>query len=138
MNERRKPNAMLIELVIVILFFAISASIILQLFVAAHDRSVQSDVENTAVLTAEDIVERFAASSLGADAFFEDLGWIEEPNGYGLQTSVDGHTLRLVSTGSTEDTTAGTLDDLTLTIYDSDREVVSLPMVRYTPKEDTP
>ena len=75
MNSTRKPNAMLIELVIVILFFAISAGIILQLFVAASDRSGQSATDSNALLMTEDVAERFVASKLPVDEFFAALGW---------------------------------------------------------------
>lgn len=54
-----KRNAFLVEIVIVILFFSISVSVILQLFVAAHQKSQQSRDTNVAMIKAQEIAEGF-------------------------------------------------------------------------------
>lgn len=139
MNSKRKPNAMLIELVIVILFFSISAGIILQLFVAAHDRSRQSAMDNEMTLVAEDIAERFAVSTLDADAFFLSGGWAGEADAYTRTLTLEsGREVQLSVTGAQQETQAGTLDVFALVAYDGDREIMNLPVSRYLPKEATP
>lgn len=136
MNGARKPNAMLIELVIVILFFSISAGIMLQLFVAANDRGRQNSVNSTAVMLAEDTAELFAASHDTLEAYFSDAGWVLSPEGYERSIEMDDRLLRMVAQGETEQTEAGTLDTVTLTVYDGERAAVILPMARYVPGED--
>lgn len=139
MNGTRKPNAMLIELVIVILFFSISAGIILQLFVAANERGHQNDVDNTAMLLAEDVAERLAVSTQTLDAFFMGDGWVQKDDAYVRQESAyAGRRLQLTARGATEEREAGTLDSVELTIYDGDRAVLSMPVARYLPMEVTP
>ena len=139
MNSKRKPNAMLIELVIVILFFSISAGIILQLFVAAHDRSRQSAMDNEMTLVAEDIAERFAVSTLASEAFFLGDGWTGNTDAYSRTLDLQsGREVQLSVTGTQQETQAGTLDIFTLVAYDGDREIMSLPVSRYLPKEATP
>lgn len=139
MNGARKPNAMLIELVIVILFFSISAGIILQLFVAAHDRSMQSDTDTAALLLSEDMAERFAASDLPLDAFLDADGWTSILGNHEKTLTPDGaRPLRMALDGSTLDMGPGALDTLTLTVYDGERVCVTLPINRYTAREGMP
>lgn len=137
MNGGQKRNSMLIELIIVILFFSISVSIIMQLFVAASERSKQSEAENLAVFYAEDIAERFIASGEALDAFFAD-GWTQAGDGWERALDADGRALRMVAGGTEEETAAGTLATLDVTIYDGDRVAASLPVSRYIPGEGTP
>lgn len=138
MNGTRKPNTMLVELVIVILFFAISASVILQLFVAAGSRSAQSTTDSAALLMAEDFAERFAASKLPADAFLEADGFTQEGETYARNAEAGNRTVTLTVSGADEETGAGVLDTLHLAVYDKERAVLTLPVSRYLPKEDLP
>ncbi len=132
-----KPNTLLIELVIVLLFFSLSAAVILQLFVATHDRQLRNEVESGATLLAEDISARFAASDLDAKVFFAADGWAETEGGYSRTTVVAGRTLTLSLEGAAEQTAAGKLDDFLLTILRDGERVVSLPLARYIPGEET-
>lgn len=138
MNGSRKPNAMLIELVIVILFFSISAGIILQLFVAASNKSIQSSADTSATLIAEDVAERFAVSREEADTFFSADGWTQTEDGYERQTQAAGRTYRVAVQCDTQETAAGTYDAVTVSVYDGAREAIVLPADRYLPKEATP
>lgn len=138
MNGTRKPNTMLIELVIVILFFAISAAVILQLFAAAGTRSAQNTTDSTALLMAEDFAERFAASTLPADAFLEAEGYAQDGDVYTRTAAAGKRTLTLTVSGNSEQTSAGALDALHLAVYDQERAVLTLPVSRYLPKEGTP
>lgn len=140
MNKTRKPNAMLVELVIVILFFALSASIILQLFVAASNRSVQSATDASALLHAEDFAERFSVSPLGTEVFCIKDGFENTAEGNFAKTleAANGRAVRMVVSGEVEQLDAGVLDDLSLTLYDGERTIVHMPVSRYTPKEVTP
>ncbi len=53
-----KKNPALIELIIVIFFFSLSAAIIVQLFAASYQISRQSYRESIAVIRAQDIIEQ--------------------------------------------------------------------------------
>lgn len=68
MRNIQRLNTFLVEMVIVILFFALSASVTLQLFVAAHNKSVQSQEINIAGVKAQEVLE--AARGAGTDSTF--------------------------------------------------------------------
>lgn len=134
--NKQKPNAMLIELVIVILFFSLSAGIILQLYVAAGDRTLQDATDSFATLYAEDFAERFAASDAAAEAFFLADGWSAAGDAYTKDIEAqNGRTLGMTADVSTVESEAGVLDSMTLTLHDGEREAIAIPVNRYMPKE---
>lgn len=56
-------NSFFVEIIIVILFFAISAAVTLQLFVAANNRAQQSSDLSVAVIKAQNIAEQIKGLS---------------------------------------------------------------------------
>jgi len=125
----------LIELVIVLLFFSLSAAVILQLFVAAHERSVRSEVASIGTLLAEDISGRFAVSELVAEDFFAEDGWTTDAAGYMREAWAGDNRLTMTAHGGTEKTPAGMLDQWTLTVFSGEDSIISVPMARYVPEE---
>lgn len=123
----------MIELVIVLLFFSLSMSIILQLFVAAYEKKIDNILCNTATIMAEDILERASASTLAIDDFFIEEGWMYEEGRYVQDAEIDGRAVRLTASGAREATTGGMLDNYLLTVQYGDREIITLPIVRYLP-----
>ncbi|MCL1963764.1 MAG: hypothetical protein FWF69_01715 [Firmicutes bacterium] len=156
MKKVSRPNTLLLELVIVLLFFSLSACVILQLFVAAHDKSVRSVVGSWALMEAEDIAEKFAASQADKDTFFAQADWRPRGEGYERYVEANGRALLCLVAGETRNTPAGYLDDLTLTLYktqtppsgsgemprcitiDGEHPLVTLPLTRYRHGEGTP
>jgi len=138
MKKASKPNALLIELVIVLLFFSLSTAVILQLFVAAHDKSMKSGVGTEAMMISEDLAERFAVSSLEVHAFFEQEGWAPRDAGYEHGVKIGVRDLLYVVQGETKEGPAGSLDDFIMAVYDGDSTVLTIPLARYIPKEGTP
>lgn len=138
MNKTSKPNSMLIELVIVLLFFSLSAAVILQLFFAAHNASVRASVDSSALMMAEDVAERFSVSDLTADAFLAADGWTMQDDHFTRDVTEQKRTLRFTANTASEPAAAGTLETMSLTVTDGDTEIVTLPIVRYTPEEGTP
>ena len=137
-SRRSKPNAILIELVIVLLFFSLSAAVILQLFMAAHEKSVRGDVNSEALMMAEDLADRFYVSPLEAQAFFAQDGWSAADGGFEKVGEAGSRSLRFAISGETRDTQVGALDDYLLAVYDGEMEIVALPVLRYAPREVTP
>lgn len=58
MKRIRKSNTFLIEMIIVILFFALSVAVITQLFATSHRDSTLSADTNSAMLRAESVAEQ--------------------------------------------------------------------------------
>lgn len=59
-HEPDKSNVLLTELVIVILFFALTAVTVMQVFVAAHQKSRHSALVSKATVVAQDIAEQLS------------------------------------------------------------------------------
>jgi hypothetical protein len=62
-RDSNQINSFFIEIIIVILFFSISAAVTLQLFVAANNRAQQSSDLSVAVIKAQDIAEQIKGIS---------------------------------------------------------------------------
>lgn len=71
-RDSNQLNSFFIEIIIVILFFSISAAVTLQLFVAANNRAQQSSDLSVAVIKAQDIAEQFKGLS-SLDELTEEL-----------------------------------------------------------------
>ncbi|MEF9920277.1 MAG: hypothetical protein RR945_07545 [Erysipelotrichaceae bacterium] len=57
-NERSSPSiAYLVEIIIVILFFAISSAICVQVFVASHKLSEDAQIRNQTLMKAQTVIE---------------------------------------------------------------------------------
>lgn len=74
-NTNGKANPFFIEMIVVIFFFALSAAVILQVFVGSHQRSLLSRDQNNALMEVQALAEEFKAdddenplSFLGEDA----------------------------------------------------------------------
>ncbi len=142
MKKAGKPNSLLIELVIVLLFFSLSASVILQLFVATHNKSTHSKVGSAALMLAEDLNDRFAVSDLAIETFLAASGWVPaedgDANAYVRTVNLEGRALEVAVTGAQQTSEAGVLDEYAIDVYDRGDVIIHLPMVRYSPREVTP
>lgn len=73
-TSRRNPA--LVELVLVILFLAITASVLAQTFAKARTMSADSRAQTAGLITAQDIIERWKADPTDTAALFPaDDGW---------------------------------------------------------------
>ena len=73
MNKSRNPA--LIELIIVIFFFSLSASVIVQLFMASHSFSVQSEIAGNVLIMSQDWLEQLKSDPDKTDEILSD--WIK-------------------------------------------------------------
>lgn len=134
MHQGRR-NILLIELIIVILFFSLSAVVTLQVFAKAHQRTAQSKLITQALIAAEDWAEQVCVSDDPA-AYLGQNGW----------TSADGASFQHK---------AFDLIDLTIEIHPEAREagtyyrmqiqasdtlngdvLTDMPISRYVPAEE--
>ncbi len=139
MSKTGKPNSLLIELVIVLLFFSLSAVVILEVFVAAHDKSVGSVVGSEGTFMAEDLAERFYASSMDPEAFLLEEGFVKAgENLYAHEARVNKYIITLSAAVSREQEPWGSLDTIELTLRFGNSAFLTVPAVRYMPKEGTP
>lgn len=79
MKMAGKKNLALIELILVILFFALSAVVLVQVFVKAKSMSDTSRASTLGLVTAQDLVEQLKAAPEEADRILSEAsGWARE------------------------------------------------------------
>ena len=98
MNQRGNRNPALVELILVLLFFALSSVILVQVFVKAHFTSEESRAQTLGLLKAQDVIERWKENPGEPEAVFtpED-GWKETAGESG-----DARTFLMSCTGELE------------------------------------
>ena len=142
MKEGSRANALLVELLLVIFFFMISAAILVQVFADAKLKSRTANAYNETMLEAQNIAEDLYASNdpdavlTGYGFTAQDGGWILEKDGYSLKITfreeeTDTGVIRTYDVSGVEVThdSAGTEKETVL---------LTLPSTRYIPKEVSP
>ena len=71
----KKRNLALVELTLVILFMALSAAVLVQVFAAARSTSDESRAQTVGQAMAQDILERWKAGEAASTLFAEADGW---------------------------------------------------------------
>ena len=74
MHNRNKTNVLLVEILIVILFFMLSATVLVQVFATAKNMATQAAVETRALAEAQNTTEAMYASS-GIEETLSELGF---------------------------------------------------------------
>ena len=120
MKHHSHSNALLVELLIVVLFFMLASTVLLQLFTAARTQSQKAEDLSAATLHAQNIAETLY-SGQGSDSY---------PS-FGERFSLPGSSLTASVDSSSEQTEAGILTRYTVSIFSGDELVYSLPGARY-------
>ena len=120
MKHHSHSNALLVELLIVVLFFMLASTVLLQLFTAARTQSRKAEDLSVATLHAQNIAETLY-SGQGDGSFASSGEHFSLPNS-SLIASVDS---------SSEQTEAGTLTRYTISIFSGDELIFTLPGARY-------
>jgi Tfp pilus assembly protein PilV len=125
---RYKGNLVLLELLIALAFFAVSAVIGAGVLASAYRIGMDSRHETDALFVAQNWAERIAAADdpvapLKAQGAGVDGNYRFEDGDYTVVASVNP-----------EDTGAGTLYDIRLTVSRGDKALAQLPASRYVPE----
>ncbi len=87
MKMAEKRNPALVELVLVILFFALSSVVLVQVFVKAHLLSQESRAQTLGLLAAEDLLEQWKEEPAQPELLFSpENGWEEVEAGGSVRT----------------------------------------------------
>lgn len=133
MKHRSRANALLVELVLVIFFFVLGSSVLVQLFSDAKHKSRQAKASNDSLIYAQNVAEELYGAEdpedwLGRNGFSRaDGGWTYEGDGYSLFV-----------TENSEDMEGGVLRVFTISSRGDGKDLFSLPSARYLPKEVSP
>ena len=133
MKEGSRANALLVELLLVIFFFMISAAILVQVFADAKLKSRTARVTNAFMLEAQNIAEDLYASD-DPDAVLAGYGFNRQENGWIAEK--DGYSLKI--TYREEETASGILRTYDVSGTEGERILTTIPSTRYIPKEVSP
>ena len=134
MKKHSTANILLIELVLVILFFMLCVSTIVEMFGHARVKSAYARAESQAMLIVENLEERLAGAENAAEEL-ESEGFVPENGSWVLQK--DGFTITAAE--SAEKTEAGTLRTVSFSASRKTGETLfELPVVNYLPGEVSP
>ncbi len=123
-------NALLVEIMIAVLFFALCAAVIMEIFGYAKKISIQAETRSDAVVCMQDMAERmYVAESmtelLYADGFAETDGkWIKECGDYEIAVEV-----------SEKMTASGMLTVAKVSASEEGDVIAEIPCVRYVGNE---
>lgn len=86
MSGRNRSNVLLVEILIAVLFFMLSAVVLVRVFAAARNMSVRSGVETRALAEAQNVADIVCAAQ-DVDAALQEGGFVSS---HGVWTRDDG------------------------------------------------
>lgn len=125
-KKRSSFSPVLIELTIVILFFALSASVIVRLITAANATARASEYESRAILAMETVAEQVKADPIGDNTCNECSARV-------FSVEIDEDLAVDCVVTSDNSPLQGTLYDIELTVTSPQGKVYALDAVRYLP-----
>ena len=136
MRNKNRSNVLLVEILIAVLFFMLSATVLVQVFATSRNMTVRSGVEGVAVAEAQNVAEALYAT----DNIEETLAGMAFSMSHGAWSKDCGdYTLYVM--GERQDTEAGELWTGTVSAFykvrnpdaarPEDEELFSLPCARY-------
>ena len=137
MGNGRRQNALLVEIIIAVLFFALSATVVLEVFATSYLQTTYADACNDAVAEAQNLAARLYVTD-APEALLESEGFTfdgsvwrhledddnESDNNYVLQITLD-----IVQTES------GELREAMITAIRGENVIMEIPCAHYIPRE---
>ena len=94
MGNRNRSNVLLVEILIVVLFFMLSATVLVQVFSTARSLTLRAGVENRALAEAQNVAEALCAAD-DPDALLDEMDfslshgvWTRDGGEYGLYVTM--------------------------------------------------
>ena len=134
MVKHNQLNTLLMEILIVVLFFALCSTVILDVFVGAHNQSERAGAQADALTAAQSLADRLYAADERQDVLRRS-GFVEDENG---AWHLDCGTYALLVTLGEEAYPAGTLETAQVTAMEAEQTLFTLPSARYVPGEVAP
>ncbi len=132
--RKNGDSLMLLELALAILFFALSAAVILQVFAGTHQKSVESETLVMSTFLAEDVVNAFQTSDESVAAFFKNQGYEENETGFENKVIVNGCEYIIAIESNLTQGSHGSLDQGSVRVEHLERPVIEIPFARFTSK----
>jgi hypothetical protein len=136
MRNKNRSNILLVEILIAVLFFMLSATVLVRVFIGARNLTVKSGVESRALVEAQNVAETLYAAE-DVDATLEKLSFVSSHGTW----SKDCGDYTLYVTGELQPTNAGELWTGSVSAFyklrnpdqarQEDEELFSLPCAKY-------
>ena len=130
MSGGKNQRALLMEIMLAVLFFALCASVLLQTFAAGREYSRRAGMEGEALVQAQSLASELYLRE-DADAALQESGFIEQDGVWTWQ----GEDYSLQVSGQEEEMPSGTLRTLLVRVLLEETVVAELPVARYAPGE---
>lgn len=130
MKPLRNSHAVMVELMIIILFFSLSSVVVVRLFAAAHQLNRQSTASTRLLLTAQSWADQLRGED-DFQAFLAENGW--KNNEDGLSLAVEGGIVKVTNLHE-EEGSNGRLSSCDIAAFMEEQEVFSLPIANYQPE----
>ena len=130
MGKSSRVNALLVEILLASLFFALAATVILRCFSAAYEQASRADARDRALAGAQNVAAALCAS-VDPEQALRELGFSEE-GGWALLEG-DGWTLA-VALGE-EAAPAGALRTARIAASAGGKALFELPLAKYVAEE---
>lgn len=134
MVKHNQLNTLLMEILIVVLFFALCSTVILDVFVGAHNQSARAGAQADALTAAQSLADRLYAADEREDVLRQS-GFFERGDGT-WHLSCGAYDL-LVTLGE-ETYSAGTLETAEVMALENEQTIFTLPSARYVQGEVAP
>ena len=126
MKSGSRSNALLVELLIVVMFFMLSSTVLLELYATSRNQSVRAGALTQALNEAQNVADRLYTAK-DADAALAEMGFEKA----GEIWTKQGEACVLKVTSSAETTGAGTLLRQQVSAVQDDETYFTLPVARY-------
>lgn len=129
MKSGSRSNALLVELLIVVMFFMLSSTVLLQVFATSRNQSARAGWLNAALNVAQNTADRLYAAedAEDAEAVLRDMGF--EADGDVWRLSADGFDLTVSSQEAQEE--AGVMRRHQVKATHDAEVLLELPVARY-------
>ena len=126
MKSNNRSNALLVELLIVVMFFMLSATVLLQVFSTARNQSNRAGMLIEALNETQSVADRLYIAR-DAEAALADMGFSQQNNEWSLDKN--GYTITV--TASEESAPNGVMNRFEVRAVQNDEALLTLPVARY-------
>ena len=126
MKSGNRSNALLVELLIVVMFFMLSITVLLQVFSTARSQSRRAELMTQALTSTQNVADRLYMSD-DLTKELEAMGFQAQDGGWSMQVSEYTVTV----TGIENEGTPGEILRLQVQAIEGGEPLVTLPVARY-------
>lgn len=127
---RKHSNPLLVELMIVILFFTLAASVLMEIFTTADSITRRTAAETTALREGQNLAEQLYAAP-DADALLLNDGFTKSEGNWTKE--IDDIHISVISL--TQQTEVGRLKSYSVVTSEGENIILSIPVTRYLLEE---